>query len=1136
MVPESAAGTESSIPHLLLPEAPPALPGPVKAWEQEVEILTYAPAAPERNPMFLERRVYQGSSGKVYPLPFIDRIATEPAPRLWKALHIENEYLRVMILPEIGGRIHIGYDKTTGYDFFYRQNVIKPALVGLAGPWISGGVEFNWPQHHRPATFMPASTEIEQAGDGSVTIWCSDHDPMQRMKGMHGICLRPGIAVLELKVRLYNRTPFTQTFLWWANAATRVHEKYQSFFPTDARFVADHAKRAITSFPLSDGRYYGVDYGERARSGVPGDEAPSQFMPDGACPPNDLSWYANIPVPTSYMVTGTEQDFFGGYDHKAEAGVVHVADHHISPGKKQWTWGNHEFGYAWDRNLTDHDGPYIELMAGVYTDNQPDFSYLAPWETKTFTQNWYPIHAIGTPVAANTYAALSVKTEQGALRIGLYVTASVEEATIVLMIGGAEIARWNRSIAVAHPVIIDTPHTPGDGQAEIAVLVYAGKGLLIEYDSAQIQPAPAPVVAKKPASPEQVESVEELYLIGLHLEQYRHATRMPEAYWTEGLRRDQNNSRIRNAMGVRHLQRGEFDQAAQHFQAAIARLTSLNPNPRDGEAFYNLGLAYRYQGRGKEAYDVFYKATWNAAWRAPACFALAQFDAGSGKWAAAADNLQRSLRADADNLNARNLLSIVLRKLGDASAADLALDQILALDPLDITARWQRGIHPANGQECLDLAFDLIQAGLHEEASNVLKSADLNAQDGSVPMILFTLACVQQKLADPHVAQTLDRAAATSVDYCFPSRLEEIIVLEWALTQQPALWMSSYLLGNLFYDRRRYDEAIQQWEAAARENPSFATIHRNLGIAYFNVLRDENRALKSFETAFAADSRDARILYERDQLWRRTGRSPQERLDELLRYPWLVELRDDLSMEVATLLNQIGKPDEALHLLLCRRFQPWEGGEGLALSQYVRARLLLGRRALDQADHAEARNHFLAALQPPQNLGEAKHLLANQNDIYFWLGESLHRGGDDKNARAWWLRAARQKGDFQQMSIQDVSDMTFWTGLALTRLGKKDEAHALFTRISDHSLQLERTQPAIDYFATSLPAMLLFNEDLVRRNRIDALFLRAQALAGLGRTAESEDLLHEVLRLDRSHAAASDLLKQVGNLPIETRR
>jgi len=149
-----------------------------------------------------------------------------------------------MILPQIGGRIHAARDKTKGYDIFYRQDVIKPALVGLAGPWISGGVEFNWPQHHRPATFMPVDAEIEHHPDGSVTVWCSDHDPMQRMKGMHGVCLHPGRSVIELKVRAHNRTTLTQTFLWWANVVTRVHEGYQSFFrPTWIMWLITRAAR-----------------------------------------------------------------------------------------------------------------------------------------------------------------------------------------------------------------------------------------------------------------------------------------------------------------------------------------------------------------------------------------------------------------------------------------------------------------------------------------------------------------------------------------------------------------------------------------------------------------------------------------------------------------------------------------------------------------------------------------------------------------------------------------------------------------------------------------------------------------------------------------------------------------------------
>ena len=145
----------------------------------EEVIPTYLPAPPDKHPMFLENRVYQGSSGKVYPLPFTDRIAESPVDRAWKAIWLENEYLRVMVLPEIGGRIHVAQDKTNGYDFIYRQTVIKPALVGLAGPWISGGIEFNWPQHHRPATFLPVEYFVEEHADGSRTVWLSDHDPMQ---------------------------------------------------------------------------------------------------------------------------------------------------------------------------------------------------------------------------------------------------------------------------------------------------------------------------------------------------------------------------------------------------------------------------------------------------------------------------------------------------------------------------------------------------------------------------------------------------------------------------------------------------------------------------------------------------------------------------------------------------------------------------------------------------------------------------------------------------------------------------------------------------------------------------------------------------------------------------------------------
>ena len=496
---------------LELPDAPADQRGPVKAWTESVVIPTYHPLPPDKNPMFLEKRVYQGSSGRVYPLPFTNRISPEAVEHTWQAVHLENEFLRVMVLPEIGGRIHVGLDKTNGYDFFYRQNVIKPALVGLAGPWVSGGVEFNWPQHHRPATFMPVRCQIEEHADGSRTIWCSDHDPMNRLKGMHGVCLHPRKAYIELKVRLYNRTPLVQTFLWWANIGVHVHELYQSFFPPDVHFVADHARRAMSRFPLCDGSYYGVNYGERSRTGVPAEEQPPKFISPGSYPPNDLSWYANIPVPTSFMAMGSSEDFHGGYDHKRKAGLVLVANHHLAPGKKQWTWGNHPFGYAWDRNLTDEDGPYIELMAGVYTDNQPDFSFLAPGETKTFSQFWYPIREIGPAHKANQNVALSLRTRTHEALIGVCTTQTFPAAKVRLETATGPIAEWQCDLKPGSAFLQIAAVPDGIKESEVGAVVESRDGqVLLRYTPSPPAKQEVPAAATEPELPEEIESNDQL--------------------------------------------------------------------------------------------------------------------------------------------------------------------------------------------------------------------------------------------------------------------------------------------------------------------------------------------------------------------------------------------------------------------------------------------------------------------------------------------------------------------------------------------------------------------------------------------------------------------------------------------------
>lgn len=1154
---------------------------PVITRRETVTLPTYLPERPDPNPMFLEKRVYQGSSGRVYPLPFTDRIAERATLERWDAVFIENDYLLVMLLPQLGGRIHRIQDKTNGYDAIYYQPVIKPALVGLAGPWCSGGIEFNWPQHHRPSTFLPTDVAIEQHDDGAATVWMSEHDPMARMKGMHGVRLHPGRSLVELVARVYNRTEDTQTFLWWANVATRVHEGYRSFFPPDVAFVADHAKRAMSTYPRCNDRYYGLDYAARARGGVPAAEIPRHYVPphcrekSAARPaipdysPDDLSWYANIPVPTSYMCLDSTKDFFGGYDYKIGAGLIHIADHHIAPGKKQWTWGNHEFGYAWDRNLTDPDPltgehpPYIELMAGVFTDNQPDFSFLQPGETRTWSQYWYPYQAIGPVQHANTEAAVSFSAQNGRARVGVAVTAPHTALVVRLEHRGKLRTTWKRDLTPARPLLEDISVDADAPPSAFTVRVTTGNGReLIAYTPTARVKREVPPPATEPAAPADMKSNDELFLTGLHLEQYRHATRPAELYWREALRRDPGDARCHLALGRWHLRRGEFSAAEQHLRASIARLTARNPNPADGEAFYQLGVCRRHQWLAAlsqpganakdhdallaDAYAAFYKATWNHAWQSAAFHALAEIDAFRGAWTTALDHLDRALQVNTDNLRARNLRVIALRQLERHAEAQTFLRETLRLDPVDAWARFLNGeTLTCDHQVRLDLALDCARAGLFADAITLLRTAsaaattprrpDLSA--GTAPLLGYALGWLH------HLAGAKDKshrhlvgARRASPDYCFPSRLEEIAILEFARQQQPSDARAPFYLGNLFYDRRRHREAIACWEQAVKREPSNAVAWRNLGIGYFNILRDPARARRAYDRAARANPRDARVLFERDQLWKRLGESPRVRLRALLKHPRLVAARDDLSVELCALYNQTGRSEKARELLAGRKFQPWEGGEGQTLGQHVRTHLALGRRALENNEPERALTLFSAALAAPDNLGEARHFLANSSDVHYWLGCAHAARGDDDAARAQWKIAAQARGDFTEMTVRTFSEMSYFSALALEKLGNKTESRRRLRELLAWARKLGRTPAVIDYFATSLPTMLLFDDDLSARQKTTALFLEAQARLGLGQTGPARKTLHEVLRRDPNHALAADLLAAVSRSKPTTRR
>ena len=1097
-------------------------------------IPTYEVGKPEKNPMFLEKRVYQGSSGVVYPYPVIETMSDEKVDKDYLAIWLENEYIIVMVLPELGGRVQMAYDKIARRHFVYYNHVIKPALVGLAGPWISGGIEFNWPQHHRPSTYMPVDTTIEHNADGSVTVWVSEMEKMFHQKGMAGFTLRPGCAYLEIKGRLYNRTDVPQTFLWWANPAVEVNDQYQSVFPPDINAVFDHGKRAVSSFPIATGTYYKMDYS----AGV------------------DISNYKNIAVPTSYMGVNSRFNFEGGYENDTHAGMLHVASHHYSPGKKQWTWGNGDFGRAWDRNLTDeivengelrterydmpqsssaelcdssqaekanHTSqlstlssqlrrgfrPYIELMAGVYTENQPDFTWLMPYEEKQFVQYFMPYRELGVVKEASKDLIFNInEVGDGKVEFKVFAT-SKQDVCIILRNDNGEVYYKKEITLSPEHVLTETVDVKGARFNQLTfdivkTFVY-GQRTVLSWHTEADEIRPIPDSAEAALLPSQVKTNEQLYLTGLHLEQYRHATWSPVDYYEEALRRDPDDIRCLNALGLWYIRKGRFQQAEAYLCKAVKLLQKRNPNPYDGEPIYNLGLALKYQGKTAEAYERFRKATWNKAWADAGYFEAAKISVLQGRYEDALDELDRCLISNWHNHKARALKTAVLRKLDKKEEALALIDESLRFDQFNYGCRYEQYLLTGE-QAALDelkqlmrhssdnydeIALDYCAAGLNDEARALWQIAI--GEHATSPMTYYYLG-------------RYDEAEQADSAYCFPNRPEAVIALEAAKQQNPTGSKAPYYLGCLYYAARQYDLAIDNWECSAQLDPAFPTVWRNLALARFNKQNRQQEALEYMERAFHLDENDERILMELDQLYKRLHHPHEERLAFLQQYPHLIERRDDLVLEEITLLNQTGRYAEAMQKLDAHTFHPWEGGEGKVPAQYQLSRLEIAKQLLQKdPKDACAKRLLEECLVYPHHLGEGKLYGAQDNDFLYFLGR-YEEGtqGPTEPAAAMYYNDAKP-------------DKIFYAGLCYRKLGQEDKARSLFNKLINYGKQHIFEHQIMDYFAVSLPDLLIWDDSLDTKNEIHCKYMLALGYYGMGDKEKALKYLAEVEALDNNH-------------------
>ena len=1076
----------------------------IDARRVPMSIPTYMPNLPIDLPMFFEKKPYQGAAGRVYPIPYIDTLSEQRQSEIYDAIELENKYLKVIMLPQVGGKVFRAFDKIGRYDFIYYNSVIKPAMIGLAGPWVSGGIEFNWPQHHRPTTFMPVDACINTCENGEQTVWMGEVEPMNRMKGMVGITLCPGRSYLKAKVRLYNRTPFRQPFMWWANLAVPVNENYRVNFPPDVEYVNDHDRRAVIGWPVAKGIYEiarPYDYGEGT----------------------NLSDFNAIKVSSSYFVSEgqSEKDFVSGYDHGKQMGIVTYADHSIAPGKKMFHWGDSDFGRTWCSNLTDEDGPYVELMTGVYSDNQPDFTWIMPYETKTFEQYWYPIRDIGDVKNATLDAAVNMEQKGCELFIGIQPTGTFKNCHLRLFHNGNQVLDEMTDVDPSDSYLRYIP-MEADWNIQNLRMEFVDEedNLLIDYQP-PMRGVKAPMKPREPAKrPCEIVNNEELILNGLHLEQYKHMTLDPRDYYHEGIRRDPGDIRSNTAMGRLALTNGCFEKAIEYFDQAIERLQCRNYHPDDVEAYYLKGLALRYLGWHDDARRMFEKAIWSYPYRAGGYYELAQLYAKRGQINEALNYVEMSLATGRDNLKALNLKAALLRTVGRTEDAYTLATETRKLDPLDfwayiesVFAASQMGKSEAvaalseeisltfcdKPEDRLDVACEYLHSGLYADAAAVLQEAE-----DTYPLVKYYLAYISSQTGGEEVGIYLSEAESQT-DICFPSRLEDIKVLKFAIEAHEQSSRASYYLGCIYYDRFRYDEAITCWERTIALDSGFANAYRNLGIAFFDKRSDSRSARVCMERALALKPDDARLLYELQQLLKNSDVSVDERLALYEKKHTLMLKRDDCYLDCVMLHCLNGSYKKAIDMAMQRTFHIYEGGEGKITGLHAWMHVLYGYD-LQQDEPELAEYIYRKGLIIPQSYGEAKSTFAQEAHVYFFLARLLERMGRPQEAAVAYEEASQYKAI--------VSELSMFRALALQQMGRFTHAQRVLQEMLDVAQDRLSNSDRYPYFGVGSPMPLPFEYNIEKTNQVDGYVLRAFALLGLGRLREAKQAIAQVCALN----------------------
>ena len=1085
--------------------------------EDSITLPTYAPGGYDKTPLFYTGRVYQGAQGRVYPYPMQDVLHDEKMDESYKYLTLENDWLQMGLLPEHGGHLLNFTDKATGFETFYRQHVIKPALIGMLGAWISGGVEWNFPHHHRATTAMPIDWRAIENADGSKTIWIGETELRRRLKWTIGLSLLPDRAVLKAENIFMNRQPWIESMIYWANVSVHCGDDYQILFPPSMHLGFDHHKNYWTSFPVGP-RKEEVELLPSQRSKYADDISGTM----------DLSWWRNFTI-ESRSIFGMDPDnaFMAGYDHKKQCGTAHVSNRHITVGKKFFLWGNFPEAHVWDKVLTDNDGPYLELMVGCWSDNQPDYSWIAPYETRKVEQFWFPVKGIGGIKNVTIDGAVNVdRVKEDEMLVGFHSTRVLKGCT-VRVVKGYTVVFEEKGVAI-------DPNTPwcktvkvdvgAKDQEFTAAIADASGKVFLSYTPVPPQgDVELPPKVENPKPPKEYASAELVYEIGLRLDQFHNGLIDPEPYYRRALEIDPDYSKANLAMGVRLAKNGSYAEAKPYLEKAVARVTQNHTRALDAAPEYYLALVEKALGDLKRAEDLFWRCTWRLTHKKESYVELARIAALRGDWEEALARIDDALAIGQDEAKLWTMKGIFLRKMLKDVSCEIknptpCFNKAIQCDPLEYWAVVEKdGFEVAEknrglkAQQLLECVSDYWGIGAWDEVIALCDAALANAAaekpyetEGALPLKETIAACDSYKnalfgyfkgaaiLSNAETQRGRERgdaekealscfaaADAMPTDYCFPNRLEEEEVLMMAAKSAPELANTWYYLGCCEWNHDRKDAGLADWkrcvELCKADNPvnpvnpvqkpsSYALALRCIGFAlshpgtYFTNTGvpsgiASKEAYDYYLKSLEADPGNFRTLDEAGKLAEKLKLPAAERLALMEKYKETVYKYDPCVLRLAYTYNAVGRYAEAHEILTTRRFHVWEGADGL-LAPFVESCIGLGRAAMEQEDYKTALKYFEESTTYPANLQAGRPGDAGtEPKSRYFMAQCKKALGDEAGYKAELENSL--KGWIH------AGEMDYWRVKALRELGRDAECAPLIAELKQAIKELETPQPEV---------------------------------------------------------------------------